>query len=506
MENQKTNNEELNENLTIKENLPTENLENDQEGLENNSSENINDPKLEIQRVEQAQAEIEKIENNIEHTKQDLDKIREELGLSLETETPPSLKKQTSKLESLKKYVNNAVKALALSGIMFGANNEAFSQNNKESVDISNWMKQQYSLVESGKLEPGTLVQGPDGRTYKIAADINTDLFKLNKKESLDGPNDLEEKKLNISSYFKTGTVEFVDGDAKEKVKKDIGVFLDSVKDLSNSTIKVVGTYSSDREWGKVSPEHPHGDKNTEIAKARKDVCLNLLLEVLKEKFPNVSLDKLIDSESKGVSLSEHYSLEEISQMSPLEREKAIDLLEGMSLEIKKLSEKISNSEMQDYLNAGFVLLDVSHSMQDDLQDAIKTIKSMNKDMNKDIKTIIIEGGNKENHLNSLLKLLNNIDESSRGKDILLLTDEPDNVFSGADYDEKINDILKQADEKGVNIILKLYNPNMNEGSKSLPSDIKIKLTQDSKYSLKQIGDSPGSLQQWYNNNLQNNT
>lgn len=125
---------------------------------------------------------------------------------------------------------------------------------------------------------------------------------------------------LNNQSFFKTGTIEFIDQDAKNKAKQ---VILDFLKDIDLETfkIKVVGTYSVERPW----------IKNEQIAEDRMKLGVSILKEVLFEKYSKEEIEKvLVESSYKGVSIEDLYSKEEIDAMNKKELLKAIDLTQGV--------------------------------------------------------------------------------------------------------------------------------------------------------------------------------
>ncbi len=138
---------------------------------------------------------------------------------------------------------------------------------------------------------------------------------------------------LNTSSFFKTATTEFINANAKEIAKKTISDFLDTV-DFTTSKIQVVGTYSVERPW----------DRNEILAEARRVLGVEILMEVLKEKYKEEDVAKIIiESEAKGVSIKDTHSEEEINNMSKSELSKAVDLTQGIqySAEAKTKSKKI---------------------------------------------------------------------------------------------------------------------------------------------------------------------
>lgn len=125
---------------------------------------------------------------------------------------------------------------------------------------------------------------------------------------------------LNSSAFFKTGTAEFIDADAKDKAKVTIGNFLDGV-DFATSKISVVGTYSVERPW----------IKNDEIAETRRKLGMDILNEILNEKYTPDEISKItIESSAKGVSVRDIHTEEEIQAMTPSELKDAINSAQGI--------------------------------------------------------------------------------------------------------------------------------------------------------------------------------
>lgn len=125
---------------------------------------------------------------------------------------------------------------------------------------------------------------------------------------------------LNTSAFFKTGTVQFVSDSAKEEAKLAISSFLDRV-DFKTSKIKVVGTYSVERPW----------KQNEEIAEKRRIVGVEILNEVLNEKYSaEEARNVIVESSAKGVSILDLYSAYEIDIMSKEELDENINSTQGI--------------------------------------------------------------------------------------------------------------------------------------------------------------------------------
>ena len=125
---------------------------------------------------------------------------------------------------------------------------------------------------------------------------------------------------LNSSVFFKTGTTEFVDIEAKDKAEKAIHDFLDGI-DFSTTQINVVGSYSIERP----------SSKNADLAEARKKLGLDILNEVLNQKYSSEDISKInITVEAKGISIHDLYTKDEINAMTKPELNNAIDSTQGI--------------------------------------------------------------------------------------------------------------------------------------------------------------------------------
>ena len=144
---------------------------------------------------------------------------------------------------------------------------------------------------------------------------------------------------LNSSVFFKTGTTDFLDTEAKDKAKNAIVDFLDGV-DFLTSKINVVGTYSVERPW----------DKNDSIAEERRKLGIDILNEVLSGKYSDEEISKIIiESSARGVSIKDIYSEEEIYMMTPEELSDAIDGTQGIQYLVQaKTKTEIINSPVPD--------------------------------------------------------------------------------------------------------------------------------------------------------------
>ena len=143
-----------------------------------------------------------------------------------------------------------------------------------------------------------------------------------NEEEALPNNTAPEGEVLNLTStsFFKTGTSEFVDALAKEKVKKTLGDFLDTV-DFATSKIQVIGTYSVER----------YSNKNEMIAEARRQVGMDILEEVFAEKYTAEQIAKItIESSAKGLSVYDSYTKAEVDKMTNDEYNKLLDGAQGI--------------------------------------------------------------------------------------------------------------------------------------------------------------------------------
>ncbi|KKR79669.1 MAG: hypothetical protein UU24_C0004G0007 [Candidatus Nomurabacteria bacterium GW2011_GWA2_40_9] len=175
---------------------------------------------------------------------------------------------------------------------------------------------------------------------------------------------------LNNSSFFKTGTAEFVDVDARSKAKTTISEFLDTI-DFATSKVKVVGTYSVERPT----------KKNNAIAEARKKVGLEILNEVLTEKYTEEEIAQIvIEASAKGVSINDTYSKEEIELMTSEEVTQIIDQAQGIQyyVEAKTKGKTILTAPTEE-----------QKKLEQEIEDVKKEIKEI-EDLKKSNTNIVV--------------------------------------------------------------------------------------------------------------------
>lgn len=207
----------------------------------------------------------------------------------------------------------------------------------------------------------------------ELSASLESDLLEMNlarKTVLLEG----EPLILNNSSFFKTGTAEFVDTNARSKAKTTISEFLDTV-DFATSKIKVLGTYSVERP----------SNKNPQIAEARKKVGLEILNEVLTEKYSADEISKIvIEASAKGISIKDNYSEEEIKALTPEEVTKLIDEAQGIQyfVEAKTKGRTILTAPTQEQKDLELQIEELKKEIKEieDLKKASKNISINTKD------------------------------------------------------------------------------------------------------------------------------
>jgi hypothetical protein len=174
--------------------------------------------------------------------------------------------------------------------------------------------------------------------------------------------------------------------------------------------------------------------------------------------------------------------------MSRGEKEKAIDANQGISFKLESINKKREVKELvfqktfnniEDFNNVAAVIVDNSNSMREDIaqvSDFIQKINLENKKLNKEsIGIFTVEGKDKEAHLNTLMSVLNKMQKNENRKEIVLMTDEPDNALDKTEYYQKIKQILDLSQEKNINIILKVLNSVGGEAYKVIELNEKNK-------------------------------
>ncbi len=256
---------------------------------------------------------------------------------------------------------------------------------------------------------------------------------------------------LNIQKFYKTGTVEFVDEKAEEEAMQSIRNFLEGVN-FDIFKVKVVGTYSVERPY----------DGNDDLSVQRKDKGFKLVMRILSEKYNKEQIKNIfIETLAEGRSIYDNYSQEELNNLTKEQIELLIDVCQGTQISVEKI---INNfEEKSDFSNVIAILRDMSGSMTDDMTEVLETIETIKKN-GKKIEIVDILGGDVELHLKTLEKFLSSSETFTTNKEVLLLTDEPDNFLVGFSYNEAIARILALSIQKNVTIKIKIFNPNKEVG------------------------------------------
>ncbi len=134
---------------------------------------------------------------------------------------------------------------------------------------------------------------------------------------------------LSDINFFKTGTLTFKDEDSLKMAKELISYLVDLIP-FEDHKIQVFGIYANEL------------NSNQNLAENRKQIGLNLLNEVLKSKYDENKIKELtIESATRGISLSDIYTQQEINQMSLEQKATNIELNNGIKFKIepKELSQ-----------------------------------------------------------------------------------------------------------------------------------------------------------------------
>lgn len=136
---------------------------------------------------------------------------------------------------------------------------------------------------------------------------------------------------LSDVNFFKTGTLTFKDEDSLKMAKELVSYLLDLIP-FEDHKIQVFGIYANEL------------NSNQNLAENRKQIGINLLNEVLKSKYDENKIKELtIESATRGISLSDIYTEQEINQMSLEEKAKNIELNNGIKFKIEPKESQVKN-------------------------------------------------------------------------------------------------------------------------------------------------------------------
>lgn len=329
---------------------------------------------------------------------------------------------------------------------------------------------------------------------------------KFNITSNLEEVEENEPLILHVQAEFITATTEFADASAEKKIQDAIKNFLvQAIEfehiDLTKAEIKVIGTYSKERDW----------ENNPQIAKARMELGVKMLKEALSS--PAVKLNKKdipvieenIRSESRGKSIYEIYGADKLKSMTKAQTETAIDSCQGFDIEIiVKTEDGIGKPENKNDLSIyAAIFMDDSGSMVNDYKAVERTVEEIKNREGKDIQIIPIEGQTVERHIDTLERYISKMGPSRQPRKVLVITDEPDNSIAPSNYENRISNLLGAEVSKRANvaeIVVKVLNPNGDGSYKMFSLN-----TNEGRNALKAPAIyAEGDLQQKWYDNLEN--
>ncbi|MFM7088143.1 MAG: hypothetical protein ACKOW9_01240 [Candidatus Paceibacterota bacterium] len=306
-----------------------------------------------------------------------------------------------------------------------------------------------------------------------FAATVKEENVEEEKGEELEGGGDDptfgEGNPITLASaYFKTGTVEYKSSEAREQAKHAIHVYLTQVDlfggGLENSTIFVKGQSSAERPT----------DMNDELARLRTEEGLKLVREVLDTYFAgkNVNIQKVVESNASvydGMNADERAKIDSIAQSSPEEFAKMVDAKQSIVVEAVTKVEPPNFETPDDYSNVSVIFGDISGTMKDNMGQVELLADKVNetRELGDVIKIINIEGGNNEQHLQTILHYLESEDGQNSTGDLFLITDEGVNQGKAEGeqaynerYNAEVSNILRLAGDR--KIVVKFLDPKHN--------------------------------------------
>lgn len=307
---------------------------------------------------------------------------------------------------------------------------------------------------------------------------------------------------LHIKANFETATTNFMDRNAEKEVEHTINVFLAKAElsgtDLMTAEIEVIGTYSEEREW----------EGNREIAEARMNMGTKILMRSL--AVAGYTEDQIarmnIKQSSGGKSINDVYTKKELEIMNEAQTQAAIDGCQGFDIKITaapKSPEKQKEASREVKIeDCKVVFIDASPSMNKQKAIVLAELQAVNQERkpNEKIATVEIQGS-QENHLAVLLDYLENKFKPlvTDGRTIFyVITDEPDNSLLPGSYARKVGDVVGIANNKRVDIMVKILNPDASVGGYKL---YRLNDNKNKNILLAKVGYTEGpDTKEWYNN------
>lgn len=273
------------------------------------------------------------------------------------------------------------------------------------------------------------------------------------------------------SAYFETGTVDYKPG-AREQAKHAIHVYLtrvDMENGLANSKIIVKGLSSKERGY----------KFNKILAEQRTAEGMKLVLEVLRDYFngQEILIETAVESDAsiyEDMSTEERLEFEAIAESNPEEFSKLynqkVDAKQSITVEaVTKVVAPPKFEDPNDYANVSVIFGDRSGTMKDNM-GSVELLADKVNEMREPgdlIKIINIEGGNNEQHLQTIIKYLESDEGRSSTGDMFMITDEGLNQLPGeggeayvARYKAQVGKILSLVGKR--KIVIKFLDPTPN--------------------------------------------
>jgi len=267
---------------------------------------------------------------------------------------------------------------------------------------------------------------------------------------------------VDVSKYFKTGTFEYENPSDRMDAVSFLTDQLDKMDFINSDIFEVVieGSASGDRSTGDSKLDNPA------LARGRAEEGSNVFVDALmaSKKYTKEEKQRIIAG-MKVEAIVKFLTPEEKVKLDPIKRKLLMDAHQGAKVIIRAKIEKRTYDENKDFGGFGTIIADQSKSMTVHSGQVLLAADEINanREPGERINTIRLEGGDNEQHLQTLIHYLEGDGANVKGN-IFLITDEGVNQLKGEKgdaynkrYKAEIDRVLELAGDR--EIIIKFINP-----------------------------------------------
>ncbi len=303
--------------------------------------------------------------------------------------------------------------------------------------------------------------ESDDSETYKLGGDPDEETEPKKEAKKTDNIESLEKMSIEMIQDFEFEKVKL----SPEKYKSAVSKLSDIFSALSHQT-------KQDIESGKIVIVLSAHRSQVEVVGGGYDAgrgWVNDNLDICEDSIEELHDVTTEASKKSGLSgVQYRYDIPE----NGVDVNNPDEISSRISFEYT-LDSDLETDKSNTIENSNLIIMDMSASMEKEAEAARTTAAEILKDSGKKIDIIKLEGGTREAHANTIF---NNLEKVPDGGQLTVFTDEPDSSFGHLfakgerrkvaliEYKELVNNIVKQAQERNIDVIVRVYNPDEKEG------------------------------------------